>query len=354
MTFLQRLRSGFVGRPTAEPTSAEQHVRRVRELLLAGEPEHAARLSEQGLAHHPDHADLRRVAAEARDAERASRRAALHARLAEDPSNEVHRELCDLLLKDGEPEQALAVAERWAERTDSGEATYHLAAAHAELFFESRRSREGMTSFQQAVDAARRLPEDPRPLRLQFEIARRCGAWSDARRALTQLLEIMPGNGLIEGRLRSVVANCAHSRSLPKALAEVERSGRFLDDDPAQDGPLDRAAVRAGLQELAARPEVHVAFLLRGKTALVQGAQGPSAKRSARAVRDTLGASRGAARKLGLGDLAEVRCEGAGGALVVTAGAAGTSAVWAARMLSGTSRGLMGELVAGPTEQEAA
>ena len=98
----------------------------------------------------------------------------------------------------------------------------------------------------------------------------------------------MPGNRLIEGRFRSVIANCASSRSISKALADVERTGRFLGDEIEVGGGLDRDQIRPGLVELAGRDDVHVAFFLRGNTALVQGAQGAAADRSARAVRDVV------------------------------------------------------------------
>ncbi|MEL6714608.1 MAG: hypothetical protein AAFP86_12580, partial [Planctomycetota bacterium] len=195
-----------------------------------------------------------------------------------------------------------------------------------------------------AIEAARALSKDKRPLRLMFEIARRCGAWEDARKALARLLELMPGNPLLEARFRRVLSNCAHSKPLPRALSEVEKSGRFVDDEPEEVGTFDREALRPTLKQIAGRSEVHVAFFLRGNTALVQGAHGPTADRTARAVREVLQVSRSSARRMALGRALEIRAEGTFGALVLKPGRLGTSAVWAARNPQDEVRDLLDQL----------
>ncbi|MGB0332708.1 MAG: hypothetical protein ACPGPE_12945, partial [Planctomycetota bacterium] len=218
-----------------------------------------------------------------RQAEHDARRSRLQVELEVAPRAEAYRELCELMLKRGEAAATLEFVGRWRQIDDSGEPLYFEAAAFSELYFSNYLSRDGMRAFQLAAEAGKLSKDDPRPFRLQFEIARRCGAWEDARIALARLLDIMPGNRLIEGRFRSVIANCASSRSISKALADVERTGRFLGDEIEVGGGLDRDQIRPGLVELAGRDDVHVAFFLRGNTALVQGAQGAAADKKANA-----------------------------------------------------------------------
>jgi len=353
--FLRRLWTRFTEGAERRPADAEGYLREVRALAREGEYASAVELCREGLEQFQGNGPLHRLAREVRQAERGARRQALLTEVATAPTDDAYRELCELMFKRGEAAEALEHARSWRRSSGDGEATYYEAAAHGELFFSSLRSQDGIAAFRLAAEAGKALKDDPRPYRLQFEISRRCGAWEDARSALARLLDLMPGNRLIEGRFRGVIANCANSRSLPKALADVERAGRFLDDEPLEQGVLDREAVRPGLQELAARAEVHVAFLLRGNTALVQGAQGAAADRSARSVRDIQTTSRSSARKLGLGSPVEVRCEGSAGSLVLRTGAGGTAAVWAARMLTGTSGKLMDQLAndTGLTEEAA-
>lgn len=354
MTFLQTMWTRVAGFSSFRTSTPEVAARRVRKAALAGDPAAGVELCREALKRFQGDHTLQRLLVSVRQAERTARMSRLKAELETAPCPDAYRELCELMLKRGEAAATLEHVGRWRKIDDSGEPLYFEAAAFGELYFGNHLSRDGMRAFQLAAEAGKVRKDDPRPFRLQFEIARRCGAWEDARIALARLLDIMPGNRLIEGRFRGVMANCASSRSLSKALADVERTGRFLGDEIEVGGVLDRDSVRPGLLELAGRDDVHVAFFLRGNTALVQGAQGATADRSARAVRDVLSVTRSSSRKLLLGAPQELRCEGSGGSLFLKAGESGTAAVWAARSLTGTSSRLMNELVGSPSEEAAA
>ena len=354
MGFIQGVWTRVAGYATSRLSTPELAVRRVRKVAMSGD--HAAALSicREALERFPGDGSLQRMLVSIRQAEHDARRSRLQVELEVAPRAEAYRELCELMLKRGEAAATLEFVGRWRQIDDSGEPLYFEAAAFSELYFSNYLSRDGMRAFQLAAEAGKLSKDDPRPFRLQFEIARRCGAWEDARIALARLLDIMPGNRLIEGRFRSVIANCASSRSISKALADVERTGRFLGDEIEVGGGLDRDQIRPGLVELAGRDDVHVAFFLRGNTALVQGAQGAAADRSARAVRDVVSVTRSASRKLLLGTPRELRCEGSDGSLFLKVGESGTAAVWAARTLTGRSSRLMDELVRAPRLEEAA
>jgi len=338
----------------ARDGSAENYVALAEEFVAVHEPEHVLKVCREGLELHPGSAELQRIAREAKEQHDRARLEELQDELRTAPRPAVYRELCQILLERGDAQQALEAAQRWVGQTDAPEAHYFLAAAHAEFFFDGYRSHDGLQAHQLASQASKSMPKDKRPLRLMFEIARRCGAWEDARKALARLLELMPGNPLLEARFRRVLSNCAHSVPLAKALSEVERTGRFVDDEPEEVGTFDRAALRPMLKSLAAHDDVHIAFFLRGNTALVQGAHGPTADRTARAVREVLQVSRSSARRMALGRAIEVRVEGTFGALVLKPGRLGTSAVWASRPPQAGGAELLDQMNGEGPSQEAA
>lgn len=331
-------------RAVARDASVSNYVVLAKEYEALSQPANVLKVCKEGLELHPESGELQRLARVAREEHQRQRMAELREELRTAPRAAVYRELCEILLENGDAQAALETAQRWRKQTDEPEAAYFLAAAHAEFFFDGRRSSDGLSAFRLAEESGKGLPRDKRPLRLQFEIARRCGAWEDARRSLARLLELMPGNPLLEARFRRVLSNCAHSKPLQRALADVEKSGRFVDDEPEESGTFDREALRPMLKRLAALPEVHVAFFLRGNTALVQGAHGPTADRTARAVREVLQVSRSSARRMALGRAFEVRAEGSFGALVIRPGAMGTSAAWTSQAPKAQVQSLLEQL----------
>lgn len=340
----RRTRVRRATRALARDASTANYVALAKETAALGDPERVLQVCREGLELHPSSAELQRLAREATGQYQMRRMATLQSELSAAPRAALYRELCEILLERGEAQSALETAQRWKSQTDEPEATYYVGAAHAEFFFDGRRSRDGKLAFDAAAEAAKTLLRDKRPLRLQFEIARRCGAWEDARRALARLLELMPGNPLLEARFRRVLSNCAHSKPLAKALTEVEKTGRFVDDEPEESGTFDREALRPMLKELASHEDAHIAFFLRGNTALVQGAHGPTADRTARAVREVLQVSRSSARRMALGRPSEIRAEGSFGTLVLRPGPLGTAALWSAKSPRGDMELLLDRL----------
>ena len=341
-------------RVVSKDASAANYAALARAYAAVGQHGDVLRICSEGLELHPGSGELQRIARGARAEHHRARTIRLREELSISPRAALYRELCELLLEVGDAQGALETAQRWANKTQEPEAVYFCAAAHAEFFFDGRRAQDGMAAFRSAGECARALPRDKRPLRLQFEIARRCGAWEDARQALARLLELMPGNPLLEARFRRVLANCAHSKPLQRALVDVERCGRFLDDEMGKVEGLDRESLRPTLKRLASVPEVHVAFFLRGNTALVQGARGPTADRTARAVREVLQLSCASARRMALGRALEIRVEGSFGALTLKPGSLGTSAAWSSHPPRREVRALLDELSGGTSQEQAA
>lgn len=315
-------------RALGKDASVDNYVVLAREYIVSGQTRDVLRVCEEGLASYPGHSELERLSHRARQIYQEDRIRELSEELDAAPRPALYREFCDLLLEGGRVQRALEAAERWRSQTDDPESLYYLAAAHAELFFDGRRSADGLEAYELAMRAAKGLPQDRRPPRLQFEIARRCGAWEEARRALARLLELMPGNPALESRFRSVLANCAQAVPLARALHDVEKSGTFADDAPEHSENAEPDDVRALLKELSAPADVRAAVFLRGGTGLVQGAQGPTAERTARAVREVLQASRSAARRMALGRLLRIEGEGAFGTLLVSPGDLGNVGIW--------------------------
>jgi tetratricopeptide (TPR) repeat protein len=315
-------------RALGNDASAENYVSLAREYIVLGQTREVLRVCEEGLAAYPAHPELERLTQRARQLYQEDRLHELSAELDAAPRPALYREYCELLLEGGRVQRALEAAERWRAQTDDPEALYFLAAAHAELYFDGRRSADGLEAYELAARAARDLPQDRRAPRLQFEIARRCGAWEEARRALARLLELMPGNPALESRFRSVLANCAQAKPLARALHEVEKSGQFVDDLPEDTAHAAPDDIRALLKDLASDPSVRAAVYLRGGTGLVQGAQGPTAERTARAIREVLQGSRSAARRMALGRPLRIEAEGSFGSLLVSPGDLGNVGVW--------------------------
>lgn len=336
MTWVQRItgrrRLREAARRLGLDPSPQNYLALAREHVVAGSPQEVLRVCTEGLDEHPGDAELTRLAERARALLSDERIRELQSDLAVAPRPALWRELCELLLVVGRVPKAEEVAEEWWRQSKDGEALHYRARCRADVFFRDRRAADGRVAHDLAMQSHRELPADPRPLTLAFELARRCGAWNEARTALARLLELMPGNPDLEQRFRAVQANLANAPSLDRALARVERSGEFADDDQESVSPGDEVAARPVLKELGARPDVHGAIYLRGSTALVQGPHGATADRTARSVREVIQQSRQVARRLGLGQPLSVELEGSFGALLVMPGERGTGALWTSRV----------------------
>ena len=308
--------------------SASNYAALAREHVVAGNIQEVLRVCTEGLEIFPDNAELKRLAHRARQLQLDSRLRTLHRDLVISPRPALWRELIELYLEAGRASKAEESAESWYRQTKDGEALYYRARVRGELFFTNRRAEDGRLAYDLAEQALTELRSDLRPLQLQFEITRRCGAWHEARTIVARLLEVMPGNPELESRFRAVQANCEHSLSLDRALAQVERTGNFVDDMKRTKGSSPHGAVRPMLQELGAEEEVRAVVYLRGGTALVQGPHGPTADRTARMVRELVHSARAAARRMSLGLPIDVLLEGDFGSLQITPGDHGAAALW--------------------------
>lgn len=311
----------------ADP-SPENYVTLAREHVVAGDLMEVLRVCSEGLELHPGHAELTRVADRARSLQLDSRVQSLGDELALAPRPALWRELCDVLLECGKLQRAEEAAQDWHDASTDTEAVYYLARCRAELFFDSRRAGDGRQAWEHSKNAVRDMPGDTRPLELQYELARSCGAWGEARTAVAKLLELSPGNPELEVRFRNASARAHGSRSIVRALAEVEQTGRFVDDRPEEASAQANVAVRPLLQSLGRDPEVRAAIFQRGGTALVQGLHGATADRTARSVREVVQCSRASARRMALGRPLEICLEGDFGTLLLSPGELGAAAVW--------------------------
>lgn len=326
--FTGRKRTRAAARRLGLDPSAENYLALAREHVVAGDSADVLQVCEEGLQVHPGNSELTRLAERARTLNLDSRVRQLQQDLRISPRPALWKELCEILLRTGRIQRAEEHAESWFEAVHDGESVYYRARCRAELFFQERRAEDGRLAWQLAEHAGQGLAGDSRPLQLQFEIARRCGAWQEARATIARLLELNPGDPDLEARFRIVLANCHEALPLEEALQDVERTGRFVDDAPEGAQSPANVSVRPALQRLGAEPDVHAAVFLRGGTALVQGPHGATADRTARLVREIVIRTRNTCRRMALGRPLQVQMEGDFGVFHLVSGEHGTAALW--------------------------
>ena len=350
----------------AENPSGRRYAELAQEYALLKDLDRAVKVVEEGIAAFPADAELRRMSAMFKQLALEDRTRALARELESAPRPALWREMCELLLEGGRLARAEEAAAQWFQTTQDGEAQYYRARARAERFFADRRRDDGRLAYE-LTDAAEKLMEgDPRPLDLRAQIAARAGAWGEARRDLTRLLEITPGDQALEARFRMAVAMFDGPKTIDQAFREVERSGRLADEPRDRDpkAPIVDSAegdqpmaspsrARPLLQQIARIPGIQAAFYLRGSTALVQGPKGPTAERTARTVREILNVSRSAARRLGLGHAGEVRIEGDHGTLLLLPGDLGSGALWISGEVNRRHEDAVKELSVAASSEEA-
>jgi tetratricopeptide (TPR) repeat protein len=346
--------------------SARSYAELAHEHALASDLETALKVATEGLRAYPGDGELKRVSGVYRQLALEDRTRMLARELESAPRPALWREMCETLLEAGRLVRAEEEAADWFKRTQSGEAQYYRAKARAERFFADRRRDDGRLAFEFADSAQALLPEDVRPLDLHAQLAARAGVWGEARKDLARLLELQPGNPILESRFRMAIAMFEGPKTVDQALREVERTGRLADEPrdttapktspsaspEAEESGTAPALARPLLQAIARVPGVQAAFFLRGSTALVQGPKGPTAERTARTVREILHASRGAARRLGLGQTNEVRLEGEFGTLLAIPGELGAGALWIAGEVSRRHEEGLRDLAAAATSAE--
>jgi hypothetical protein len=333
MSFLKRLlshgRVRTASRRLADEPTPRNYAELAQEHAVHGELEEGLRVAEEGLKLHPHDQELKRVHERVHQLSLEGRMRELQQQLKTAPRPAVWSELCQILLESGRVARAEDLAMEWSQTTKSPEAQYWRARARAERFFADKRRDDGRLAFDLIAAAEEQLPGDARPHRLRLQLASRCGAWTEARRALARLLEIQPGDPALEARFRTVAGLAEKGRTVDQALREVEKTGRLVDEEAADERETT-VDVRPLLQALAREPGVKGVFYVRGATALVQGPKGPTADRMARGVREVVGSCRTAARRLGLGQATEVTLEGDFGTLRVKPEELASAAVWCA------------------------
>lgn len=326
--------------------SPENYLTLARQHVATGDLAEVQRVCSEGLGLHPGHGELTRVADRAYAMQLDGRVRSLGEALALAPRPALWRELCETLLESGKYQRAADSAQQWLGDGSVPEARYYLARSRAELFFESRSAIDGREAWNLVKQASAEMVGDLRPLELQFQLARLSGAWAEARTAIAKLLEIKPGNQELEASFRDASARSQGALTIMRAFADVEQTGRFVDDTPEVACAQANVAVRPLLQHLGADPDVRAAIFQRGGTALVQGLQGATADRTARSVREVVQISRSVARRMALGRPMEISLEGDFGTLLMSPGELGAAAVWckgkASREHMGAIQGISG------------
>ena len=307
--------------------SASNYGLLAQEHALLGEMREALRVCEEGLVQFPGNAELLRMAERARRQQREHRIAELREELREGPRPGPQRELAELLLEGGQIQRAEELTLEWLQLGGGGEAQLLLAKVRVERFLADRGREVGLKAVEALQQAEILLPADARVYQQRLHLLVSVGAWAEARRTVARLLELQPGDYVLEARFRSLEPLLERSVDLDSALREVERTGRLVDEEHG-DGRESAADVRPALRQLAGERGVRAALYLRGGTALVQGPRGATAERTARAVRSVTQGARAAARKLGLGRAFDVRLEGSFGTLAIALGESDAGALW--------------------------
>jgi tetratricopeptide (TPR) repeat protein len=324
MSFFQRLlahgRIRGARRALAKDPTPRNFMALAQHYALAARTADAQRTCVEGLAAFPDNLQLVRYHQRTRRAEREQRLAQLRRELALAPRAPLWRELCEILIDSDELARAEEELSRWLEKDHDAEALYLLARVRLARFFADRGREQGREALAALDRAIEQLPGDMRPLRIKLDFLTRIGAWKDARDCAAKCLSVEPGTLELEGRYRTLAARADGAPTFERALHEVERSGKLVEQSCEDGAHVSTGSVQGLLRELAAQPDVQAALYVRGQTALVQGPKGATAERTARAVQNILAGSRSAARRLGLGQLFQIQLEGGFGTLSIAPG----------------------------------
>lgn len=309
--------------------SVDNYVALAREHAQRGEMEEVQRVCEEALELHPDNPELLRLADRARELEREDRTRELYRQLRETPRPALYRELGEILLASGRVARAEECAADWYAHTGDSEAQLLRAQARTRRFLADKRRDDGRVALEFLATAQRSLPNDLRVHVLELEIYERIGAWRDAQRVLSKLLELEPGEPRHEARYRAVSTCVDRAPTVDQALRQVEKDGKWVGEEPRAEavGPSN-GTIRPRLQALQSDEAVQAAVYVRGATALVQGPKGATAERHARTVREVVQKSSAAARRLGLGQANEILLQGDFGTLLITPSERAAAAAW--------------------------
>lgn len=317
-----------------------------QEYALLGLSAEVQQVCEEGLAAFPGNSELCRLRERAQRFEREERIGQLKLELSEASRPALWNELCQLLVESGRLARAEEHALEWiADQEDDGDARVMLARVRLERFLADRGREEGQRAHTAIEDALERAPSDTRVWRLQVRFLSRLGVWDEARTACSRLLQLVPGDPVLEARFRAFDVRAGESTTVERALIDVERTGRFADEADLNVKEGRKVDVRTTLRELVSEKDVKASVYVRGSTVLVQGPRGATADRTARAVHSVVTSSRTAGRRLGLGQVHQIQMEGDFGTLAVAAGAMDAGALWCAGPLTRTREKAVSNLV---------
>jgi len=325
---LSRGRMRTAARRLAASPSIPNYILLAQAHAAAGQLQDVVRVCDEGLRLHGGDAELLRLKSRAETLSREDRVRELQRELKSSPRPALWKELCETLLAGGHLARAEKVAEEWHGQCKDVDALYHRALVRSERYFADRRRDDARLCLDVLGAVLAERPDCESSLRLMLSVYSRCGAWQEARTILARLLELFPGEPSLEARFRTISSLTRESRSLDQALREVERTGKFVDDDLEVDRSDASQTIRPLLKELAAQAGVNGAFYVRGGTALVQGPRGASAERYARGVRELVSSTRSFSRRLGLGQPLSIQLEGDFGSLTIRPGTLGAAAIW--------------------------
>ena len=324
MNLLERLlsfgRLRAAKRRLALDPSPRNYLALVQQYVMAGRNREARRVCEEGLGSFPDNVQLAKFHQRACRAEREQRLAELRRELALSPRPWLWRELCEILIDSDELARAEEEVARWLASAQDPEAFYQLARVRLARFYADRGRDQGRSAQASLEQAAQHLPQDVRVLRSKLEFLMKIGAWQEARDCAARLLALEPGSLELEGRYRTLSSLAEGAPTLERALHAVEKSGRFADEGEVLVPRVSAGSVLPLLRELCSQPDIRAALYVRGATALVQGAKGATAERTARTVQTILSVSRSAGRRLGLGQVFQIQLEGGFGTLSIAPG----------------------------------
>ncbi|MFT7539563.1 MAG: tetratricopeptide (TPR) repeat protein [Gammaproteobacteria bacterium] len=345
--FFSRRRIRTARRALARNASPERFIALASEYALLGMSQEALDVCREGLNVTPSSFILKGELERYRSEARVARLAQIKIELAEGPRPALWREACEIYIAAGDLAKAEALTLQWHAKGACIGSLRTLAKISLARYFADRGRDQGRQAVV-AIDAVMNTdPRDVEGLRLRLKLCTRLGAWDDARKAVQELLEQLPGDPLLEARFRSLQAMGVCDVKIDRAMLEVESTGFFADESngsPDQGADID---VRPVLRDIARRPEVQAAMYLKGSTMLVQGPRGATAERHARVVKSVLGCSRTTGRRLGLGQIVQVQLEGDFGTLAISPGEMDAGALWVTGRISSSLLATLGGITSG-------
>ncbi len=344
MSFVKKFLSGSkvkeARRLVASDPSPTNYLKLAGAHARAGDLDEAVRVCEEGLEIYGNDPEILRLYRRSHEMRLEDRMRELWQELRDAPRSATYKELCGHLLESGRHERAEKLAVEWFTELQDGAAQLLRARARLDRYFAGRGRDDGKVVLELLDEAERMLPGDSEPTELRLELFVRIGAWADAHTQALRLLELTPGDPALEERARTLAEVMDGAPTVERALRDVEKSGRLIDEEAEGMGKaaIDSRSIRPHLKELQALEGVHAAIYTRGATALVQGPKGATAERTARAAREVVSRSRAAARRLGLGQAYEIELEGDFGHLIAAPGNLGAAALWCSGSLRESQR----------------